>query len=253
MNGVLAINALCDRPIFQTIPMTIQTVYAVFLRAIGTLLSCIGAKKWGSALLFKTVQIENRCESLFTGLWIFGNRFLVYSDNHGRAMPENLAEYQKKGYCRGSCYWLIDQFFRNPRIPLEELAKAFEDGAPEDAASIHESGGIPVGIEEVLLWTHRVNDWDQIPRIEKRGVYTILLGFSEEGPTNAHRMALFKLDRTYFFDPIYGLAEWKESEWVPHLQRVGELARTSDGPASFFTVECYRHTKASRVREASFV
>ncbi len=243
MNAVLPISAYCDRPLFQTIPLAIQTVYAVFLRAIGTLLSCLGAKKWGNAMLFHAMKIENRCESLFTGLWIFGKRFLVYSDNHGRALPENLAEYQKKGYCRGSCYWLIDQFFRNPGIPLEELAKTFENGAPEAAAMIHESGEIPGGIGEELLWSHRVNDWDLIPKIEERGVYTVLLGFSEDEntPTNAHRMALFKQDRTYFFDPIYGLAEWKESDWVPHLQRVSKLARTSDRPTSFFTVECYRH------------
>jgi len=59
-----------------------------------------------------------------------------------------------------------------------------------------------------------------------------------------HRLVLFKLDKTYLFDPIYGLIEWKERDWVPHLKRVAEMARTSDDPASFFTVECYRHREA---------
>ena len=95
----------CHRvpPSVQALVSPFQVITALFLRIIGCLLSWMGAQMCANKFLFAAVKKENRTESLLEGLWYFGSRFLVYSDNHGRALPKDFAAYREKGYCRGAC------------------------------------------------------------------------------------------------------------------------------------------------------
>jgi len=215
------------RPFFQAVTVPAQIICAVALKILGCLFSFFGANEWGKTVHFKAAKIDSRCESLLQGLWAYGRRFLVASENSG-------------SHCRGSCYWLIDQHFRYPEVPLTELAKVFEDGAPPDAALMHDLNAIPANLIERKLWSHR--NWLPMPALSP-GVYTFLIGFSEDEntPQKAHRVSLFIEQASFLFDPNTGLSEWKESDWLPLLERIGANIRTSRVPTSFFTVECYTY------------
>ncbi|MES2274202.1 MAG: hypothetical protein V4487_08425 [Chlamydiota bacterium] len=214
------------------------------------LLNFLGAKSAGAACRFRAVQIENRCESLYRGLWLYGRRFLCFSDCHGRAFSADLQKYQATGYCRGGCYAAIDQFFRNPQIPLTQLVQPYEEGVPDHVARLHDSGALPPGIsEELLSITHiTAGDWKAIPTLETLppGVYTFLLGFSQDlnTPLLAHRIAFFKGQETFLFDLSDGLASWRSDDWVPLLDKIAVDIQKSNESGSFFTAMWYRHQQA---------
>lgn len=216
------------RPFFQALLAPAKLVYAVFLKALGYLLSFLGAQEWGKALQVKGRQIDSRCTSLLTGLWAYGRRFLIHSDNSEQT-------------CRGSCDWFIYQHFNHPEKPLNEFAKAFEEGAPPDAIALHKQNLIPRGLIETKLWSHSYGDrCPSMPQFGP-GVYTFLLGFSKEGrPLDAHRFALIKREEeTVLFDPNTGLSKWVDADWEPLLHRIEEDVRRDR--FGCFTIECYSY------------
>jgi hypothetical protein len=202
----------------------------------------MGLRREGARILFEAVKRENQTEALGRGLWYFGRRFLVYSDNHGRAMPADLKAYSDKGYCRGACYWLIEKFLRNP-AGLVEAAREFEKGAPDEAAQIHESLALPPQLTEERIWAYRLTEeWNEVPLALPRGVYSFRLGSwkNENEPVKSHRFVLFKEKEPFLFDPSIGLAAFQEGDWIPHLKRTaGEL---NPVPGGYFTIECFRHS-----------
>lgn len=243
--SVSAIDGLARcRLYFQAVAAPFRCLYAVFLRAMSYLFCCFQTK-WR----FLAVRIENQCESIFTGIVRFGRRFLVYSDNHGRVLSSDLNAYQKKQYCRGNCYHLIDLRLRNPSTPLSKLAQAFEQGTPQVAAELHDCGALPQGIQEERLWSCRNPDWNQLSLPQEKGMYTFLIGFSEDEETHtaAHRIALFiEKEETYFFDPFLGLVLYSESRWKEHLQWIASKIQTSHKPTAFHVLECSLLTIARR-------
>lgn len=228
----------CTRLCYQALLVPFKGLYALFLKTISSLLCTLNLKR---KALFQTIQIENRCNSLLTGLMVFGKRFLVYSDNHGRDLPLDFAAYQKKGYCRGSAFHLIDLFYCHPRISLPILARTFEKGAPLAAVHLHDTGQLPSRVGMEFIWSQRIADWRAIPLPNDDGVYTYMLGFSENETTHTagHRIVVFQ--KRHLFDPMLGLSLWDDKKWIPHLQWLAKEIRTSDAPTSFFTLECYRH------------
>jgi hypothetical protein len=225
----------------------VKSLYALFLKILGHLLNFFGAKLEGAHCRFRAVQIENRCESLYQGLWAYGRRFLAFSDNHGRAFSADLQKYQEKGYCRGGCYSLIDQFFRNPETPLIQLVQPFEEGVPDEVVRLHEARMLPASLlEDRVSTVQTTGDWSAIPTLDAfpLGVYTFLLGFSRNlnTPQLAHRVAFFKLrEETYLVDLSKGLVVWRGEDWHPLLERIAASIRTSTDARSFFTAEWYRH------------
>lgn len=220
------------RPFFQAAFIPIKVVYLLFLQVIGGLLLCLGAKEWGKSLIAKAEKIETGCMSLFFGLWAYGRRFLVYSENFDRS-------------CRGSCYWIIDQHEAHPEMPLEEIAKTFEEGAPQAAIYMHKNQ-IGPQLEESLIWSETaIDSWPPMPSLDP-GVYTFLIGYAKDAndPENkAHRIAFFKEERSLLFNPNIGLSEWEDSDWTPLLDRTAADIRTSQG--GYFTLECHSYTKNS--------
>lgn len=159
------------------------------------------------------------------GLWAYGCRFLVYSENRDQS-------------CRGSCYWIIDQHLSHPKRPLEEIARVFEDGAPEIAIQMHRQNMIPDQMEERQIWNVLATDhWPSMPPLHP-GIYTFLIGYSKDAnhPGKAHRVVLFNEEKKFLFDPSIGLSEWEDSDWVPLLDRIASDIRSSE--AGYFTIEC---------------
>ncbi len=218
----------CYRPFFQAVVAPIKLIYAIFLIAVGYLLSFFGVKEWGKAMQIKGKKIDSRCTSLFTGLWAYGRRFLVHGDNYEQS-------------CRGSCYWIIHEHLRHPEKPLTELAKAFEEGAPKDAIAMHRNNAIPKGLIETKWWSQCTTfRWPPMPRLDP-GIYTFLVGFSKDvnTPCEAHRIAFFKQKETLLFDPNTGLSKWAPDDWEPLLNRIKEKIQTEQ--QGFFTLECYAY------------
>ncbi len=215
------------RPFFQAIVAPAKVVYAIFLKALGYLLALLGAKEWGKHLQIKADKIDSRCTSLLTGLWHYGRRFLIHANNYEQS-------------CRGSCYWLVAEHLRHPEIPLTELLKPFETGVPPAALALHKSG-LPPDLTETRLWAYKTEGpWPPPPRLAS-GVYTLLIGFSENKntPTNGHRIAFF--GNKHLFDPNTGLSQWAASDWEPLLTRIAQEIRTA--PGGFFTIACYSYQK----------
>lgn len=176
--AVLLVTTTHYRPFFQALVAPAKIIYATFLRVIGSLLLYLGAISWGKRLQVQGEKINSQCTCLLEGLWVYGRKFLVHADNY-------------EGSCRGSCFWLIDQHLRQPKKPLTELVKRFENGAPTDAIWLHQNELIPNGLKEKREWSYQFKKPGKMPKIGP-GVYTFVISFSSEGQSKAHRIALFK-------------------------------------------------------------
>jgi hypothetical protein len=215
------------RPFWQAPLVPVKLVYAIFLKALGYLLSFLGFREWGRQLKIKGEQIESRCASLCIGLWAYGKRFLVHGDN-------------SEASCRGSCYWMLNQYFQQQK-PLQELAQQFEEGAPKEAIAIHQSGLLPPNLTEELIWQEETaGKWPPMPQLDP-GVYTFSIQFFPDplSPGKAHRFALFNSEKKSLFDPNTGLSEWLASDWTPLLDRIASDIRFSK--AGYFILECYSY------------
>lgn len=219
------------RPIFQAAIAPVKMIYSLFLRAIGYLLHCFGAIEWGKTLRKHADWYDASSFGVLTGLWAYGMRFMVASNNYQRS-------------CRGSCYWFIDQMFSHPEKSLIEIASAFENGAPKVAVKMHKEHLMPKGFKEEKIWTEEtVKKWPRMPNLDP-GVYTFLVGYSKKtnDPKDAHRFVIIKEKQgSVLFDPNTGLSKWLPSDWEPLLERLGSMMRT--GKAGYFTIECYRYTR----------
>lgn len=175
----------------------------------------------------KGEQIDSQTASIFVGLWAYGTRFLVHGDNTEKS-------------CRGSCYWVIDEYFRNPEKPLTEIAKEFEDGTPRAAVEMARNNMKPAGLQERRVWGETTpGGWPPMPQLDP-GVYMFLVGYSkdENAHGDAHLFTLFRRgENSMLFDPDTGLSLWKNSDWKPLLDRIGSEIRSS--PAGYFTLECH--------------
>lgn len=216
------------RPFFQAAIAPIKLIYGIFLKAIGYLLLFLGAKEWGESLKSRGEKIDSQCASLFVGLWAYGRRFLVHGDNSEKS-------------CRGSCYWIIDQHFKNSEKPLVEIAKEFEEGAPIEAIAMHKNQMMPGNLVERKIWSEwTARAWPPMPQLDP-GVYMFLVGYSEDANTHgdAHLFALFKQEKSMLFDPDTGLSEWLDTDWEPLLDRIGSEIRSSK--VGYFTLECHSY------------
>lgn len=223
--SVAPISNTYHRPFFQAAFTPIQLIYGIFLKAMGCLLLFLGAKEWGESLKSRGEKIDSQCASLFVGLWAYGRRFLVHGDNSQKS-------------CRGSCYWMVDQHFKDPEKPLIEIAKVFEEGAPLDAIAMHKDHMIPANLVERRVWSEwTAGAWPPMPQLDP-GVYLFLVGYSKDANTHgkAHLFALFKEEKSFLFDPDTGLSEWLDTDWTPLLDRIGSDIRSSK--AGYFTLEC---------------
>jgi hypothetical protein len=119
---------------------------------------------------------------------------------------------------------MIYHYFHSPQIPLDQLAMAFEDGAPIEAVQMHENNTIPEDIEEKLLW--EVERGVAMPALGP-GVYTFVISDRKEG----HRFALFKGETSYLFDPNTGLSLWEDSDWEFLIGRF---------PGAMNQIKCYQ-------------
>lgn len=228
--SVAPVSNTSYRPFFQVAVAPIKLIYGIFLKAIGYLLLCLGAKEWGESLKSRGEKIDSQCASLFVGLWAYGRRFLVHGDNSEKS-------------CRGSCYWIIDQHFKNPEKLLTEIAQEFEDGAPKHAVAMHRDRTIPANLVERRVWGEwTAGAWPPMPQLDP-GVYLFLVGHSENANTHgkAHLFALFKQEKPLLFDPDTGLSEWLDSDWKPLLDRIGSDIRSSK--AGYFTLECHSYRR----------
>lgn len=203
-----------------------KLIYAVFLKTLGYLLLFLGAKEWGNKCITNGTIITCGSASLFIGLWSYGRRFLVHSENSEQC-------------CRGSCYWVIDRHFRNPEISLTEIVKEFEGGAPDLAIQWHKNHLVP--IHERKIWSETTfRGWPPMPKLDP-GVYTFLIGYSKNGHDHgkAHRVVFFRGEQDLIFDPNTGLSEWVQEDWDLLLDRIASEIRSSK--AGYFTLECYLH------------
>ncbi len=213
---------------FEAITAPVQLIYGIFLQAIGYLLLCFGAREWGANLKDRGARIDNSMIGLFEGIWAYGRRFLVHTDNFEEV-------------CRGSCYWFIDEHLRDPEKPLEEIAVAFTGGPPEIAIQMHRQYQIPVHLEETKIWQEEgIDNWPAMPNLDP-GVYSFFLGYSKDAnhPGKAHRFVLINQEEPFLFDPNTGLSIWIPSDWSPLLDRIASSIRTAN--AGFFTLECYEY------------
>lgn len=244
MNPALPISLSCtvrSRPWLQSLALPFETLAAIALNIIGRLAGYLGAAEASRKILFEAAKLENRCATLLVGLLTFGTRFLVYSDNHGRRLPDDLFAYQEKGYCRGAVYWMALKALRS-RASLIETAREFEKGVPEDAANIHEMVELPPNLGEERIAVYAINnDWDEIDELPREGVFSVRVGCwgREMQPLKSHRILFFRGEAQYLFDPALGLAEFNDSDWIPQIKRVSEMIDQNAG--GFFTVECFRH------------
>jgi hypothetical protein len=213
----------CSHPFFQIVLAPAKMIWALFQRAIGFLLECVGGN--GRPWIKSAKVIEGQTQGLLIGLWSYGCRFLVLSENAEKC-------------CRGSCYWLIHAHLAQPKTPLSELARAFEEKAPREAVEMHKKNLMPRGLIERKIWSETaIQKWPPFPDLDP-GVYLFFLGYSRDQnhPGNAHLFALFKGETSFLFDPDVGLSEWKEGDWNPLLDRMGSSLRSSRG--GYFNLEC---------------
>ncbi|MBX7065930.1 MAG: hypothetical protein K1X28_01745 [Parachlamydiales bacterium] len=230
----MTIAPICSipyRPLFEIPLAPIKAIVGLFLKTLGYLLLFFGATEFGKSLQCKGIQYLAGCDALFTGLWSYGFRFLVPSNNYEEC-------------CRGSSYWFIDAYLANPERNLEEIALEFQDGAPMAAVEMHRQNTIPASISERRIWSHEsARRFPPMPDLDP-GVYSILVGFSrdENHPGKAHRFVFIRgIEKSFLFDPNTGLSIWDPADWKPLLERIGSNIRTSS--AGYFTIECYNYTR----------
>lgn len=189
----------------------------------------LGFETCASALSDRANKIDKAASGLYAGLWQYGCRFITRSVND-------------EGTCRGACYWVIDQMLSNPNKPVDEIAEAFRDGAPEEAKRLHRERVLPERIRETCIHSEETSTWPPAPNFPG-GVYTVFMGFSESPskPSNAHRVVLISGQTPLIFDPNTGLAFWHASDWNGLLDHIASDIRTSD--RGFFTIRYYKYDK----------
>lgn len=219
-------------------------ITALFFRILGYLASCLGASEAARKLEFKSLKLMNQVESLCCGLCIFGNRFLVSCDNHAKIIPVDLKAYREKGYCRGACYWLMEKYFSLPSNSLIRLAKELEQGIPHEVARLHDSQTLPPKLTEERLWAYRLtHEWKELPVPLPEEVLSFRIGLwkSENEAIVSHRIAVFKRENAFIFDPAFGLAIFRDRDWIPYLRRAA-AGLGSFQANHFYTIECFRHS-----------
>lgn len=172
------------------------------------------------------VQILTGVDAVLSGLWFYGFRYLVPSNNF-------------QNCCRGSSYLFIDSYLADPSRNLEEIAEAFQDEAPETARQSE----LPATLTERRIWSHETaRAIPPMPDLDL-GVYTFLVGYSrdENHPGKAHRFVFIRGEKSFLFDPNTGLSIWDPADWKPLIERICANIRTSS--AGYFTIECNNYTR----------
>lgn len=211
------------RPLVELPLAPIKAIIGVVLKALGYLLLFFGV---GKSLKETGTQILSGVDAVLGGLWFYGFRYLVPSNNF-----ENC--------CRGSSYLFIDTYLADPGKSLEEIAEPFQHGAPQ--AARHNE--LPATLTERRIWSEETaREVPLMPDLDL-GVYTFLVGFSrdENHPGKAHRFVFIRGERSFLFDPNTGLSIWDPADWKPLIERICANIRTSS--AGFFTIECYNYTR----------
>ncbi len=225
---VSLVPSISYQPFLEAFITPVKLVVSVFLKAVSFFLDTFGAREWARSLEHRAKKIDCGAIALFEGLWNYGFRFKVISENAIES-------------CRGSSYWFIHQLFLGKDIM--EIAKEFEDGPPQMAIGMQKDPNPPTSIqEECVLSIETVDQWPLFPKLDP-GIYTILLGYSENvsRPKKGHRVVLLNFETPILFDPSTGLSIWKKSDWKSFLDRKSSVIRTSN--AGYFTIAIYSYQK----------